>query len=100
MSRWTNENNVEGIPNWVDFNEGSFNDFCEKAPKDDLYKILKELGINNEKVVDTLKAKSVQTAAHFAQKPRSWYDKLCEAESGTEQNSKQKKSPSERHREI
>jgi len=92
LSRWTNENIVGGIPNWVDFNEGSFNDFCEKAPKDDLYKILKELGINNEKVVDTLQAKSVQTAAHFAQKPRSWYDKLCEEESGTEQNSKQKKN--------
>jgi hypothetical protein len=42
-------------------------------------------------VVNTLKAKSVQTAAHFAQKPKSWYDKLCEEESGTEQNSKQTK---------
>jgi hypothetical protein len=40
-------------------------------------------------VKNALKAKNVQTAAHFVQKPKSWYDKLCEEESGTEENSQQ-----------
>ena len=66
----------DGTVKWEHFNEENFNVLREQAPKEDLSKMLKELGIDNDKVVKTLKAKSVQTPAHFVQKPKSWYSKL------------------------
>ena len=66
----------DGTVKWEHFNEENFNVLRERAPKEDLSKMLKELGIDNDKVVKTLKAKSVQTPAHFVQKPKSWYSKL------------------------
>ena len=87
LSRWIEKNEVEGKINWDLFNKESFNNFRKQAPKDDLFEILKELGIYNEKVVRTLKAKNVLTPAHFVQKPKSWFDKLGMEELGTEENS-------------
>eukprot|EP00985_Skeletonema_marinoi_P029826 scaffold29257_cov77-Skeletonema_marinoi.AAC.2 len=54
----------DGTIKWEHFNEENFNFLREQAPKEDLSKVLKELGIDNDKVVKTLKAKSVQTPAH------------------------------------
>eukprot|EP00985_Skeletonema_marinoi_P006461 scaffold2798_cov87-Skeletonema_marinoi.AAC.4 len=71
LSRWIEKNVVEGKINWDLFKKESFNNFRKQAPKDDLFEILKELGIYNEKVVRTLKAKNVLTPAHFVQKPKS-----------------------------
>eukprot|EP00577_Skeletonema_sp_RCC1716_P003307 CAMPEP_0113391290 /NCGR_PEP_ID=MMETSP0013_2-20120614/10630_1 /TAXON_ID=2843 ORGANISM="Skeletonema costatum, Strain 1716" /NCGR_SAMPLE_ID=MMETSP0013_2 /ASSEMBLY_ACC=CAM_ASM_000158 /LENGTH=1015 /DNA_ID=CAMNT_0000274521 /DNA_START=75 /DNA_END=3123 /DNA_ORIENTATION=- /assembly_acc=CAM_ASM_000158 len=72
------EQQYDGKVNWGHFNEENINDLREKAPKEDLSKVLEELGINKPKVVDTLKAKGVQSPAHFVQKTKSWYDKLNE----------------------
>eukprot|EP00985_Skeletonema_marinoi_P002852 scaffold1171_cov144-Skeletonema_marinoi.AAC.7 len=72
------EQQYDGKVNWGHFNEENINDLREKAPKEDLFKVLEELGINKPKVVDTLKAKGVQSPAHFVQKTKSWYDKLNE----------------------
>ena len=88
LCRWTEENQDDGKIDWESFNEQSFNDFCEQAPRHDLYEILKELGIYNHKVVKALEAKSVQTPFHFIQKPMSWYAKLCEEEQGSSLQSK------------
>eukprot|EP00984_Skeletonema_dohrnii_P026489 scaffold15851_cov80-Skeletonema_dohrnii-CCMP3373.AAC.1 len=80
----------DGTVNWEQFNEENFNYLREQAPKEDLFKILKELGIDNDKVVNTLKVKSVQTPAHFVQKPKSWYSKL-EVDQDTVENEQQSK---------
>eukprot|EP00984_Skeletonema_dohrnii_P025491 scaffold14670_cov186-Skeletonema_dohrnii-CCMP3373.AAC.1 len=76
MVNW--EQQYNGKVNWGHFNEENINDLREQAPKEDLSRVLEELGINTPKVVDTLKAKGIQSPAHFVQKTKSWYDKLNE----------------------
>jgi hypothetical protein len=91
LRRWLAEerkNQDNGTVNWKHFNEENFYVLREQAPKKDLCKVLKELGINNEKVMNTLKAKSIQSPAHFVQKSKSWYNKL-EEEPDTEENGQQ-----------
>jgi len=89
LHKWTKENQVGGEICWDYFNQKNFNDFRGQALKDDLSKILEELGINNDKVKNALEAKSVRTAADFARRPKSWYEKLCEEEPDTEESSQQ-----------
>lgn len=92
LRRWTEEkvNQLDGKINWRCFSEESFSDLREQVPKQDLSRVLKELGINNEKVINTLEAKSIQSPSHFVQKPKSWYNKLeVEEESDTEANEQQ-----------
>ena len=85
----------KGTINWEHFNEKDFNTLREEAPKEDLRKVLKELGIDNIEVVNSLKAKSVLTPAHFVQKPKSWFSKLeiisstLKVDSDVEQNEQQ-----------
>jgi hypothetical protein len=88
LCRWIEDNQaVKGKIDWEKFNKESFSDFRKQAPKDDLFEILKELGIYNNNVVKALEEKNVQTPAHFVQKPKSWFEKLCIGEPGTEENS-------------
>jgi hypothetical protein len=89
LCRWIAGNQaVKGKIEWEQFSKESFNDFRKQAPKDDLFEILKELGIYNSNVVKALEAKNVQTPAHFVQKPKVWFQKLCIGEPGTEEDSK------------
>eukprot|EP00985_Skeletonema_marinoi_P020614 scaffold12321_cov115-Skeletonema_marinoi.AAC.1 len=91
LRRWLAEEKKKqdnGTVNWERFNEENFYVLREQAPKKDLSKVLKELGINNEKVMNTLEAKSIQSPAHFVQKSKSWYNKLGE-EPDTEENGQQ-----------
>ena len=88
----------KGTINWEEFNEKDFNTLREEAPKEDLRKVLKELGIDRDEVVNALKAKSVLTPAHFVQKPKSWFSNLeisstLEVDSDVEQNEQQTNQP-------
>jgi hypothetical protein len=89
LCRWVEDNQAVngGKIDWEQFNKESFNDFRKQAPKDDLFEILKELGIYNNNVVKALESKNVQTPAHFVQKPKSWFEKLCIGEPGKEEDS-------------
>ncbi len=83
LCRWTEKYQVDGKIDWAVFNEESFSKFCQQAPKHDLDDVLKKLGIYN-KIVKTLEAKSIESPAHFVQKPMSWYAKLCKEEQGSD----------------